>query len=261
MTPEPPAAAEPEPPPAPPPKPEPVVPPKPEPAPAVAEPTREIGRDAETSQAALATEAASPKPEKTERKPEPTTETSAIPIDAATLRNGEKRLKEGRFPRMSGSSMRIGFAAYRDAMLALGGRFYLFDGKAGQPVAEVNPRTGEITRDSVRPGLSPWPRDVTGELQDVLDRGQKRFGKRITNVVLLPPAHVDAALIGGLDRELRRRGLDSERVVFAHVEYDLRSGKLECEITQLRLAGEALREIQIRLALSDSITRAAKVAS
>ncbi|MBW2414684.1 MAG: hypothetical protein JRG76_09280, partial [Deltaproteobacteria bacterium] len=158
--------------------------------------------------------AAAPEPEpvaKPVAEAEPTAPSARAPITAqagaasarANLERGRELLDAGVFPRLRASYQRIGFEAYRDAVLALGGGFFLFDARARRPLAEIDPRTGETRSEAVREGLSRWPRDVTRHLPAALERGRQRFGDRASRVILLPPAAVDAALLGALDAHLR----------------------------------------------------------
>lgn len=146
------------------------------------------------------------------------------------LERGESLLRSGRFPHLRASYGRIGFEAYRDAMLELGGVFFLFDGKARQPVAEVDPRTGALGGELVRADLSRWPRDVTRHLSEPLRLGQASYGPRVSRVILLPPARLDAALLGGLDAHLRALDLDPGDLLRVDLAYELRGGNLYCDV-------------------------------
>ena len=109
-----------------------------------------------------------PEPRATPATPPPPPEPPAPPSEPAktvpeadVLARGESLLRAGTFPRLRATYSRIGFPAYRDAVLALGGAFFLFDPTTRQPVAEVDPRTGAVRAERVRVDLSRWPRDVT----------------------------------------------------------------------------------------------------
>ena len=178
------------------------------------------------------------------------------PRDGDSIALGEQRIAEGRFPRQRASYARIGFERYRDAMLALGGRFYLFDRRARRPLAELDPFTSEHRAiEALPPHLSAWPRDVTPYLRDVLEAPDVRraYDGRATHVVLLPPADIDAAFVGGLDRALRRQGLDIERVASVRLLYELSHTGLGCEVVRVELFDGTRRELDLRLALSGPI--------
>lgn len=171
------------------------------------------------------------------------------------LERGESLLRSGRFPHLRASYGRIGFEAYRDAMLELGGVFFLFDGKARQPVAEVNPRTGALGGELVRADLSRWPRDVTRHLSEPLRLGQASYGPRVSRVILLPPARLDAALLGGLDAHLRALDLDPGDLLRVDLAYELRGGNLYCDVLLVAMRDGTERSLSLQIDLSGGMTR------
>ena len=182
-----------------------------------------------------------------------------LPLPAASAERsealtGQERasslLRAGAFPRMRATYRRIGFHAYRDAMLALGGAFYLFDAAARRPVAEVDPKSGALGPAEVRDGLSRWPRDVTRHLGDALARGVERYGPRVTHVILLPPEGVDAALLGALDAHLREHGLASDELLRVDVAYEMHDGRLHCQVLSLAFRDGSERERELLIDLS-----------
>jgi hypothetical protein len=162
-------------------------------------------------------------------------------------------LSDGRLPKVQGSTVRIGFAAYRDAMLALGGGFFLYDAAAKKLLAEIDPLTGEIRSEELRDGLSDWPRDFTPYFEAALALGQKRYGARASRVVLRPPAYLDTTLVTALRRELPPLGVDVDAVVRVDLVYELRDGRLECEVVGVGLRDAGDRALELRVTLSDSI--------
>jgi len=179
------------------------------------------------------------------------------PLDDVALAIGRYRLEEGRYPHQRASYARIGFEAYRDAMLALGGAFFLFDTRSDRVLAQVNPYTLEMRAvDTPASHLSRWPRDVTRHLGAALDAPNARrdFG-RATRVVLLPPADIDAALVGGLDRALQRMGMNIERVTQVLLTYELTDAGLECEVSKLALRDGTEKPVSLRLSLSGPIPK------
>ena len=185
-------------------------------------------------------------------RPRPRPRPSGIPAQGAAteLARGERLLEAGSFPLLRATYRRIGFDAYRDAMLALGGSFFLFDAAARRPLAEIDPRTGAVTSREQRPGLSRWPRDVTRHLPLVLERGRQRWGERASRVILLPPAYVDAALLGALDAHLRAQGERGDRLVAVDLAYELRDGRLGCEVLALSLRDGTRRWVGLHVDLS-----------
>jgi hypothetical protein len=174
---------------------------------------------------------------------------------AAEVRRGEALLDAGAFPRVRATYARIGFEAYRDAMLALGGRFFLFDPSKRSPVAEVDPASGAVLGERLPPGLSRWPRDVTRHVPAILSRGQTVYGPRVSRVVLLPPAGVDAALLGALDQGMRRVGLEPSQASVVDVAYELRRGRLHCAILAVTLRNAEPRALPLVVDLSSAGVR------
>lgn len=169
---------------------------------------------------------------------------------ATDLARGEALLEAGAFPRMRASYARIGFERYRDALLALGGSFYLYDRERREILAGVDPRTESVFPAASSPGLSRWPRDVTRHLKGALEVGRSRYGSRATRVILLPPAGLDAALLGALESRLRRLGVDPGSVVRMDVVYELRAGRLHCSVLAVGLRDGGERELDLAIDLS-----------
>lgn len=174
--------------------------------------------------------------------------------DSEALERGGALLRAGAFPRLRATYVRIGFAAYRDAVVELGGAFYLYDARARQPLAEVDPRTGGLRDVAVRTTLSRWPRDVTRHLPAALRRGRERFGQRVSRVVLLPPASLDAALLGALDQHLRGLGSSAGALLRVDVAYELRADRLHCEVLSVGLRDGSERSLGLRIDLSAGAT-------
>ena len=186
--------------------------------------------------------------------PPPPPEPPAVPV-ARVARSeahprGESLLESGTFPRLRATYNRIGFSAYRDAVLELGGAFFLFDASARTPVAEVDPRSGAVQSERVRANLSRWPRDVTRHLGETLRLGQERYGPRVSRVILLPPAHLDAALLGALDAYLRTQDIETRALVRVDVAYELHGGRLHCDVLTLALRDGTERPVSIEIDLS-----------
>jgi hypothetical protein len=175
----------------------------------------------------------------------------SLPVLQSTGKRGE--LSEGRLPKLKADGRRIGFIAYRDAMLALGGGFFLYDALAKRPVAEIDPLTGEVRSETLRSGLSDWPRDMTSLFEPALELGRKRYGSRASRVVLLPPAFIDTTLVTALRRELPLLGVDVDAVVRVDLVYELRDGRLECDVVGVGLRDAGDRALELRVTLSDPI--------
>lgn len=199
--------------------------------------------------------AAPPPPAPASREPERAgevateSESEAVRPAADALARGSSLLRAGAFPRMRASYRRIGFAAYRDAVLALGGAFYLYDPLARRVVAEVDLRTGALGPERVRDDLSRWPRDVTRHAGPALTRGAERYGSQVSRVVLLPPARLDAALLGALEQYLRQSGLAADQLLRVDVAYELVDGRLHCEVLTLGLRDGSERDVALRIDL------------
>ena len=186
--------------------------------------------------------------------PAPPPEPPAVPAvrvaQSEAHPSGESLLESGTFPRLRATYNRIGFSAYRDAVLELGGAFFLFDASARTPVAEVDPRSGAVQSERVRANLSRWPRDVTRHLGETLRLGQERYGPRVSRVILLPPAHLDAALLGALDAHLRAQHIETRALVRVDVAYELRGGRLHCDVLTLALRDGTERPVSLEIDLS-----------
>ena len=186
--------------------------------------------------------------------PPPPPEPPAVPVarvaQSEAHPRGESLLESGTFPRLRATYKRIGFSAYRDAVLELGGGFFLFDASARTPVAEVDPRSGAVQSERVRANLSRWPRDVTRHLGETLRLGQERYGPRVSRVILLPPVHLDAALLGALDAHLRAQDIETRALVRVDVAYELRGGRLHCDVLTLALRDGTERPVSLEIDLS-----------
>jgi hypothetical protein len=178
---------------------------------------------------------------------------AAAPVvvpSSATFQRGGELMEAGSFPRLRATYQRIGFADYRDAMVALGGRFYLFDASKRRPVAEIEPRSGTVLGEAVPARLSRWPRDVTRHLQPALENGRSRYGERVTRIVLLPPRSLDAALLGALDARMRAVELNAADVLGVSVAYELRGGRLHCSVLGVTLRDGQERSLPLVVDLS-----------
>ncbi len=142
-----------------------------------------------------------------------------------TIVRGRRLLDSGRFPRLRGTYERIGFEAYRGAMERLGARIFFYDGLHRRPVAEIE---GELAPTSSE--LSRWPRDLTRHLESELREGRELHGTHVSRVVLLPPARLDALLLGSVEESLQRRGLDPTLLSRLDLAYEIREGRLGCEL-------------------------------
>lgn len=151
--------------------------------------------------------------------------TSFVPTADAVAR-GRALLEAGLFPRLRATYARIGFPAYRDAMVALGARFFLYDARRRVPVAEVDPTSGRRLAGTDLAGLSRWPRDVTRHVSFALPTAAGGASR----VVLLPPARVDAALVGAVERFASPRGLEASEIARLDLAYEIRDGRLRCEV-------------------------------
>jgi hypothetical protein len=198
------------------------------------------------SASAVETPPERPRPEEAEAR----RETPVLRPDSEALERGGALLRDGAFPRLRATYVRIGFAAYREAVVELGGAFYLYDARARQPLAEVDPRTGGLRDVAVRTTLSRWPRDVTRHLPAALRRGRERYGQRVSRVVLLPPASLDAALLGALDQHLRGLGSSAAELLRVDVAYELRADRLHCEVLSVGLRDGSERPLRLRIDLS-----------
>jgi hypothetical protein len=176
--------------------------------------------------------------------------TKAEPPESDPLVRGRALLQAGAFPRLRASYARIGFERYRDAMVALGAGFYLFDADRRQPVAQLDPATGAIVPGAPRTELSRWPRDVTRHLKDALEDGRQRFGPSVSRVILLPPARVDAMLLGALDAHLGSAAADVVRVDLAYL---LEGDRLGCEVLAVGLRDGSERAVNLKIDLEGGV--------
>jgi hypothetical protein len=226
-----------------------VLPPEPDPPPAASAPVERV--DVEPSPPPHARPESAPA---AQPAPAPARPPARVPSDAE-VRRGQALLDAGAFPRVRATYARIGFGAYRDAMLALGGRFFLFDPARRTPVAEVDPASGAVLGERMPRGLSRWPRDVTRHVPAILSRGQSVYGPRVSRVVLLPPAGVDAALLGALDQGMRKVGLEPGQASVVDVAYELRRGRLHCAVLAVTLRDAGQRALPLVVDLSGAGVR------
>ena len=161
-----------------------------------------------------------------------------------------KELLAGEFPRMRGYYSRVGWEDYRDAMISLGSRFYVWDAHENQPLASLDPITGETSEAKSQLGLSPFPRDVSSNLTHALAEGKKAFGDAASHVVMLPPERFDAALLSGLEKLLRRNGIQSDRVSSFEGAFEIRNGGLWCEVLSTSLKDGTTREVAFLINLA-----------
>jgi hypothetical protein len=174
----------------PPPRPEPPAPQPQQPAPEPAQPA-----------AAPAEAAPEPAAAPAEAAPEPAA------VGAAELAHGSQLLDgEGAFPVLSlGYEDFPSFRAYARAMQELGARFVVV--REREIVGSVDVESGAVGEAGAGRGFSPRARDYSGEpgLAPVARSARQRFGRGAVVMMLVPRA-LDAALFGGIARELERRG-------------------------------------------------------
>ena len=199
-----------------------------------------------------------PPPRKPRRPPKPRTpglpaQRAAVMPSANAIARGQMLLEEGRFPRLRASYSHIGFERYRDAVTALGAGFYLFDPAERRLLAQVDPVTGESVERATPGDLSHWPRDVSRHLEAALRAGRERYGERAGRVVLLPPVSVDASLLGALDQALRAQSLDARDLVRVDLVYELRGGRLHCDVLAIALRDGSERSLDLLIDLSGRI--------
>ena len=210
----------------------------------------DLGEPSETEPAPRAPKTPAPITELAEPEIGAKSESAALRPDPEALARGDALLRAGAFPRLRATYIRIGFAAYRDAVLELGGAFYLYDLRARRVLAEVDPHSGLLGAERVPEELSRWPRDVTRHLEGALALGRERYGARASRVVLLPPASLDAALLGALDRRLRELGVSSDSLLRVDVAYELGGGRLHCEVLTVALRDGSEHDLGLRVDLS-----------
>jgi hypothetical protein len=213
-----------------------LIEPKPVPRPKpTAEPksTAELEPEPEPKPAQTASAPVPPPPPPARPAPVPAKAPAPPPPALSPLESGRELLRAGRFPRLRATYARIGFPAYRDAMSALGGRFFLYDPVRRQTVAEIDPRSGRPLRagaGGAEAELSRWPRDVTQHLEFALRDAPPELSDRASRVILLPPADVDATLLGAVAHHLRGLGLDPATIARLDLAYELYRGRLRAEV-------------------------------
>lgn len=175
--------------------------------------------------------------------PNPPTRSADDAWNEERLQSGHRWLASGEFPELRATYRRIGFPAYRDAMQALGARFFLYDVSRRRLMAEVDPASGQRLPGASRSGLSAWPRDVTRHMSRAIDSEASR-------VVLLPPVELDAALLGSVDTHLRAHMLDPSGVRRLDLAYELQAGRLGCEVLAAAFADGSERTLSLRVDLS-----------
>ena len=113
----------------------------------------------------------------------------------------------------------------------------------GRPDGRVAAVVGEPPEPEVEVDLF----SLMAAFRQVLERARQR------PVVLLPPEFIDTTLVTALRRELPLLGVDPDAVVRVDLVYELRDGRLECDVVGVGLRDAGDRALELRVTLSDPI--------
>ena len=122
----------------------------------------------------------------------------------------------------------LGFRTYAQAMIALGGRFVVWQQQRRKLIAVIDPLHGTrqpLDRQAVQ-GLSPRARDLSDEPALAAYREPGREA-----VLLLVPLEVEAAIQAGLTHALASTGLTPQAVATVHGVYTIEQGEVILTLT------------------------------
>ena len=148
------------------------------------------------------------------KKQRPKVISRAYRVNQALVRSGMDLVGEqgehlGSFPAVTANyRAKLGFKAYVTSLRSLGARFLVRDRNRRKLVAEVDFQTLYLNPVKHLQGLSPRSRIISGEcgVKQYIDLASVMFGPGDYQMVVLLPLALDAALIGGAERALKRSG-------------------------------------------------------
>ena len=136
---------------------------------------------------------------------------------------GQKGEHLGSFPTITANyRVNLGFQAYVNSLRGLGGRFFIRDRRRRKLVGEVDFQTLYLSPINHLDGLSPRSRIISSEsaASQYIELANVMFGKGQYQMILLLPLQIDAALIAGMEKALRKSGYDVRDFISLQARYE-----------------------------------------
>jgi len=174
----------------------------------------------------------SPEPiSKVSSKKKPTVISRVYRVDNSMVQSGmalvgEKGEHLGSFPAITANyRVNLGFQAYVQSLRSLGARFFIRDRRRRKLVGEVDFQTLYLSPIRDLDGLSPRSRIISGEsaANQYIELANVMFGKGHYQMILLLPLDIDAALIAGMEKALRKSGYDVKDFISLQARYEKNS--------------------------------------
>jgi hypothetical protein len=164
-------------------------------------------------------------------KKKPTVISRVYRVDKSMVRNGMALVGErgehlGSFPTITANyRINLGFQAYVDSLQGLGARFFIRDRRKRKLVGEVDFQTLYLSPINHLDGLSPRSRIISSEsaANQYIELANVMFGKGHYQMILLLPLQIDAALIAGMEKALRKSGYDVRDFISLEARYEKNS--------------------------------------
>ena len=149
-------------------------------------------------------------------------------VDKSLVRSGmalvgEKGEHLGSFPAITANyRIHLGFESYVKSLQSLGARFFIRDRIGKKLVGEVDFQTLYLNPIRQLRGLSPRSRVISGEMEanKYIELANAMFGKGDYQMILLVPLDIDAALIAGMEKALKKSGYDVRDFVSLQARYE-----------------------------------------
>jgi hypothetical protein len=168
---------------------------------------------------------------KVSQKKKPTVISKVYRVDNSMVRSGmalvgEKGEHLGSFPAITANyRVNLGFEAYVQSLRSLGARFFIRDRGRKKLVGEVDFQTLYLSPINHLDGLSPRSRIISGEsaANQYIELANVMYGKGHYQMILLLPLDIDAALIAGMEKALRKSGYDVKDFISLQARYEKNS--------------------------------------
>lgn len=168
------------------------------------------------------------------KRKRPTVISKVYRVDNSMVRNGmalvgQKGEHLGSFPTITANyRVNLGFQAYVKSIRGLGGRFFIRDRGRKKLVGEVDFQTLYLSPIRHLNGLSPRSRIISSEsaANQYIELAHVMFGKGHYQMILLLPLQIDAALIAGMEKALRKSGYDVRDFISLQARYEKDSSGL-----------------------------------
>ena len=162
------------------------------------------------------------------RKRRPKVISKVYRVDNSLVRSGmalvgQKGEHLGSFPAITANyRVNLGFQSYVRSLQGLGARFFIRDRIGKKLVGEVDFHTLYLSPIRHLNGLSPRSRIISSELaaNQYIELANVMFGKGDYQMILLLPLQIDAALIAGMEKALRKSGYDVRDFISLQARYE-----------------------------------------